>query len=177
MDIYHLYLDESETKDYNGNNRAFCMAGIIVKESDLEQLEKSVNLIKLNLWGQTGISYILHEKEIKDANNRSNRKFLHKIPTHYHLFIRNEKMRYLYNELSKIYGVGILTVIGACLKLDDLKKHFSDKIVADDYLICIQIILENFCHFLNKHNAKGYIHYESRGEPYDERINALFHHV
>ena len=53
-----------------------------------------------------------------------------------------------------------------CCKVDEAKFKYlfeaSQKILEDPYNMALQVIIENFTHFLNNKNGVGYIVYESR---------------
>lgn len=83
----------------------------------------------------------------------------------------------LYEELGKLYDLADITVIGASVVLDDLDTYFDEDILSDKYLICMQIIFENYCHFLKKNNSCGHVFYESRQEHHDREIRMRFNHL
>lgn len=177
MDTYYLYLDESETHD-SGKNRVFCIAGIIVKKEDDENLLiPAVSNLKSIIWHDLNNynDIILHQKDVSFANNRSNN--LKNVLPEYHRFKQNKNTKILYNELSNIYAQNYLTVIGTCIKLDDLNTYFHKDIISDKYLIGMQILFENFCHFLKQKNAIGYVYYESREYAQDKEVARHFNHI
>ncbi len=178
-EIYHLYLDESETKDYSGNNRVFCIAGFAIKENDYSTLTYELNKLKQDTWSDipNPENIILHELNVRYANNRSNRRRLNKIPSEFHRFKTNSVTKELYERLKLIFENTPLTIIGSCVVLDRLSSYFTSDILSDKYLIAMQILLENFCHFLKKNDGVGYIFYESREEPNDKEIRMRFNHI
>ncbi len=70
----------------------------------------------------------------------------------------------VYIKLSEIIKTFDITVFGC--KVDETKFKYlfetSQKILEDPYNIALQVIIENFTHFLNNKNGVGYIVYESR---------------
>ncbi|MCD2347409.1 DUF3800 domain-containing protein [Clostridium guangxiense] len=184
QNIYHLYLDESETHDLDSNkswiNRIFCIAGIIVKKEDNEDiLSKKLNQIKVDIWGDlpnpTGL--ILHEKDIRFAQNGFNKYKLNEISSEYHRFRARRYSKILYKGLGDLISSDKITVIGGCIVLDELIKYYSEEILTDQYLVATQIILENFCHFLQKNNGIGYVFYESREEHQNKDIRMRFNQI
>ena len=72
MTEYTLFLDES----YDDNTDLFCIAGCIIKNSDLNIVSNEIESIKQLIWTPTEISSlspILHSTELNIAyKNRSN---------------------------------------------------------------------------------------------------------
>lgn len=177
MAVYHLYLDESETSDNQGNNKVFCIAGIIVEEKDVGNvLAPAMTKLKKTIWGDIGNpeNIVMHEKDVRFANNFRNKKRLSEVRPEFHRFEQNEPVKMLYNEIEKIYRLNTITVIGSCVVIDELYKHFHPDIISDKYIICMQMLLENFCQFLKARNSVGYVFYESREEHQDRYIRKRF---
>jgi len=180
MAIYHLYLDESETSDNSGNNRVFCIAGIIIEENDDKDiLIPAVNNLKKVVWNDMVApeNIVLHEKDVRFANNFRNRNKLDNVKPEFHRFVQNVNVRLLYNGIGEIYQSNKITVIGSCVILDDLYRYFHEDIISDKYIICMQILFENFCQFLKSKNSVGYVFYESREEPQDKEIRMRFNNI
>ncbi|WP_117161457.1 DUF3800 domain-containing protein [Paraliobacillus sp. X-1268] len=179
-DRYHLYLDESETHT-NGKNKIFCIAGIIVKEDVHNNvLAKEINSMKEQIWGSVAINnnkYILHEKDIRFAQNRNNKFKLNEIDPIYHIFKHNRTSNVLYNGLENIVGKHEVTVIGGCIVEKEIYKHYDDYILPDKQLIIMQVILENFCHFLRSRKAEGVIFYEAVEEKANNIMRRRFNHI
>lgn len=178
-EIYHLYLDESETKDFTGKNRVFCIAGLIIKERDYPSFSDKVKLLKRDVWIDLNNpeDIVMHEKDIRFANNRSNKRRLGEIKSEFHRFKENAKMRDLYEKLNNIIETTPISIIGACIKLDGLSEYFHRDLLSDKYLIAMQILFENFCQFLQKKNGVGYVFYESRKEENDKEVRMRFNHI
>lgn len=178
-DIYYLFLDESESHDSNGDNRVFCIAGFIIKENDYNNLESDIMSLKQIIWNDLPQpeNIVMHEQDIRYANNRHNRGKLNKINSEFHRFKENSITRQLYDELKNVIEKNPITIIGSCVLLDKLNNYFSKEIVSDKYLIAMQIVLENFIHFLQKNSGVGYIFYESREEPNDKEVRMRFNHI
>lgn len=181
MNKYYLYLDESETHK-NGNNRVFCIAGIIINEEDVEKLDTLLNNLKNEIWVNTvyknnANEIILHEKDVRFANNRSNRSSLNKVSKEFHIFKQNDNTRNLYEGISNIFNEVNLKVIGASVDLDKLDMYFDENMQSDKYLVCMQIILENFCHFLESNDGRGVVMYESREEHNDKIVRMKFNQI
>lgn len=173
MEKYTLYLDESTTHKGNYQNQVFSMAGVIIKNADYYILESELNCIKTKLWYDipNPTQIILHQMEVNEATHNRNKK---------HEFDRFKKNGFrvlLYNGLSSLFDTGLLTVLGTTIKLDALNQYFVKGIKSDPYLISLQMIMENYCHFLFRNNAVGEIIYESRNQTEDERMRNRFYHI
>lgn len=164
MNEYTLYLDETYTYKGKGKYPAFAIGGFIVKDSDIESINKKVDTLKILLWGDlpNPKGVILHELDLKDALDR--RVGIDKLKSEYKRFRRNSnKATILYKEMSKIIKNSNIYTIGCVLNQDDYNSNFPKEIGNDQALVCMQIILENYTHFLYKNDAIGKIVYESRG--------------
>lgn len=178
-DIYHLYLDESETHN-NGNNRVFTIAGIITEENFhntilTQELKKIKNIIWSDLNDYNDI--ILHEKDIRFAQNPHNKYKLYKIKNCYHRFSNNNISLKLYTGLEKVLRLKEITVIGGCIVFDELYKNFPKDLLQNRDLILLQIIIENFCHFLKTKNGLGKVFYEHIEDEADKNMSLRFHQV
>ncbi len=161
-DIYHLYLDESETHDTDARgkwlNKAFCIAGVIAKsEFHGNILTAELNTIKRNIWGSIAIedNYILHEKDIRFVQNKHNKYKLNQVDSKYHIFKHNRCSSLLYKGLENMLNHAEVTVIGGCIVEDEIHRHFDKAIFTEKSLIIMQVVLENFCHFLQANNGMG----------------------
>lgn len=169
MTDFFLFLDESTTHSY-ARNPVFCMAGIIVSKDNYNNIiVPKVNQLKSNLWSDlpNPTEIIFHQKDIRDAYHGNPPS------TEFDRFRAGAVCRQLYSELQNILKLNIVTV-GSCIVMDTLNSYFSSDILSDEYLIGMQIVLENFCHFLNKNNGVGYVFYESRGEHPDKEVRMRF---
>ncbi|MHB9143303.1 MAG: DUF3800 domain-containing protein [Paludibacter sp.] len=170
MAEFFLFLDESNTHSYS-TNPVFCMAGIIVSKDDYYNiLSPRINQLKSNIWSDlpNPTDIIFHQKDIRDANRGR------PVPSEFGRFRRNVVCRQLYTELNNILNLGVVTVVGSSIVMDTLNSFFNQDILSDEYLIGMQILLENYCHFLNRNNGIGYVFYESRGEHQDKNIRMRY---
>lgn len=178
MDSYTLYLDESTTHSGRFNDNVFCMAGIIVKDEDYIKLENKLNDIKTNSWSDCSNpkAVILHQMQISDAiRSRSDNSIV--VHSDYKRFKINQNCRNFYNALGQVFDLGIIKVIGATLDTKELNKLFKCGNNPDPYLITLQLILENYCHFLCNNNGRGKILYESRDFIADQNLKDRFYHI
>ena len=163
MDEYTLYLDESYTYKNGGKNPAFAVGGFIVKNTDIPNNNNKIDALKREIWSDLPIptDVILHELDLKDALN----KRIHKsnLKTEY-IRIRNniKKADTIYKEISKIIRTEKIHTVGCVVIQDRYVDNFPKAISNEISLVCMQIIIENYVHFLHKHDAIGSIVYESR---------------
>ena len=177
MDEYTLYLDETYTYEHNGQKPAFAIGGFIVKNSDIDTINNNIDSLKRIIWSElpNPTSVILHEMDLKDAlNNRIPKK---KLKAEYVKFRTNKKLaQKLYAEVSKIVKSSNIYTIGCVVKNNDYYTNFPKGIGNEISLVCMQIILENYTHFLFKNNAVGKIIYESR-DAMDKTMLMRFYQV
>jgi len=168
-DEYLLFLDESETH-INNSSKVFCIAGIIIKDVDYPIIISELNNLKRLIWNDLSdpLSVRIHQKEIREANNgkRVSPEFLR--------FKKNLNCRLFYTELNKIFQLNLISIIGCCIIMDNLDQFFHSDIITDKYLIGMQMVLENYCHFLHRNNGVSSIFYESLEEPNDKEIRMRF---
>ena len=163
MNEYTLYLDESYTYRNNGKKPAFAVGGFIVKNSDIPNVNFRIDELKKEIWKDLNVptDVILHELDLKDALNKRIKK--KDLKSEYVRFRDdNRKANTLYRRISKIIKTQNIHTVG-CVVIKN--RYFSNfpKVIANEIsLVCMQIIIENYVHFLMKNDATGSIVYESR---------------
>lgn len=180
---YTLYLDESETHRYNkvthkNEEVHFCMAGIIVALDEYKRLEDSINVLKRRVWSECSNpeDIILHQMRVNDAER--GRLDVIKYPE-YAKFRQRRERKKLYNELKKVFIDNDLIIVGSSVNKDNLKDFYSvqGRNKQDESLVTMQLLLENYCHFLCANNAIGNIIYESREQIGNERLRDRYYHM
>lgn len=163
MDEYILFLDESETNKKEIKH-AYAIGGIIVeKEYHDTILKPKVENIKKEIWSdiENYSDIILHEKEVKDATEHRVSKDELK-PEYIRFYNNSNNCTKLYTELDYVLRSSQLYTIGCVVLEEELHSNFTKELTNDFGSICMQILIENFCHFLHTKNAVGHIIYESR---------------
>lgn len=175
MENYTLYLDESETENSLGQ-KYFCIAGIIVKnkyhDEDLsEQLSKS----KQKIWYQDKDynDHILHELEINEAHD----KHFSQIEKYNRMFCSENNYKRVYKEMAYILSDKEITTIGVSLCVNVINNFYKENIVNNKFTICMQLIIENFCHFLITNSAIGSICYEELQTKQNGSIKKKFNQI
>ena len=158
MNQYTLYLDESETEHSSGK-KFFCIGGIIVKNSyhDQELTEKLKNC-KRRIWYQDPNynNHIIHELEINEAHE----KHFSKIEKYNKMFCIEKNYIRAYKEMAYIISDKNITTMGVSLCVDTIDEYYNKNISNNKFTICMQLIIENFCHFLIHNQSIGSICYE-----------------
>lgn len=181
MEKYTLFLDESSNKEKG----ILLVAGFAIPNNQIELFSSSIIEIKKLIWTEDFIknnATILHCTELKTIyNNRRNPELYKYIARpEYKIF---KKMDYtqikeiydkIYIKLCEIIKIFDITIFGC--KVDEKKFQYlfdtSNKILDDSYNMAIQVIVENFSHFLNYRNGVGYIIYESRNNEENAHRNS-----
>ena len=180
---YTLFLDESETHKHDPMTHSdsdyhFCMAGVIVAEDDYAQLKNSVNQLKRNVWTELDNPecVVLHQMRLIEAEK--GRLDVRKYPE-YSKFNRRSERKKFYDELKKVFVNNKLTIVGSSINEDDLKRYYwvEKKNTQDQYLVAMQLLLENYCHFLCMNNAMGNIVYEHRELIGNEKLRDKYYHM
>lgn len=163
MNNYYLFLDESKPF---GNLKYLCLAGCIIEQSIYTQkIIPAVNNLKIKVFNNTDI--ILHEIDIRDA----------KKDTPYEVLKDKDKWSLLWNELTKVFTDNEFWTIGVCINRNEYQKIYKNTYANNEYFICLQIILENFVHFLEHKNSRGIIYIESENSTEDTRLTSHYHTI
>lgn len=158
MKKYTLYLDESETQHSSGK-KYFCIGGIIVENSYHDnELTNKLQKCKKRIWYKDTDynNHILHELEINEAHE----KHFSEIEKYNKMFCIEKNYTRAYKEMAYIISDKNITTMGVSLCVDTINNYYDQKISNNKFTICMQLIIENFCHFLIKNNASGTICYE-----------------
>lgn len=159
---YYLFLDESKP---NGNNiHHLCLAGVIIKKETYEsEIVPEVRLLKQRVFGNTDI--ILHESEIRTGKDQ------------YIILRRQEKREEFWDGMDNIFQNFAVTTLGASIHISDFKSYYNDSELNDEYFIVLQIVLENFVHFLRSQDAKGQVYIEGINTTDDTKLRNTYHKI
>lgn len=180
---YTLYLDESETHKFNPALQSsekfyFCMAGVIVAEDSIQSLENSIKQLKRTIWGELPKpeNIILHQMRILEAEK--GRLDIKKYPE-YVKFSKSAERKKFYNELKKIFVHNDITIVGSSISEENLKDFYwvTGRNKQDQYLVALQLLLENYCHFLCTKDGIGNIIYEYRELIGNEKLRDKYYHM
>ena len=162
MKRYYLFLDESKP---NGTNiKHICLGGVIIEEETYKKIIiKDINAIKNLVFGNTEV--ILHESELRVAKGD------------YSEMRKPEKRSLFWNELNRVFTNVNITTIGAAIDIEKYKSIYESSSLNDEYFIVLQIVLENFIHFLQKNDAIGSVYIESRDYKKDKELRNIYYKI
>ena len=178
MDEYILFLDESETANYNKEtdereNKHFVIGGIICKNEYHDNiLTTQVNGLKCNIWNKCGDhedykENILHELEMSRAITHQYKQ----LKFRYNKIFKNKHVyNFTYDILADIIKNGEMYILSATINEDALNNIYDRNILNDRMQIAMNIIIENYFHFLSSVNGIGTICYESLPENQNNNI-------
>lgn len=159
---YYLFLDESKP---NVDINHLCLAGVIIEKDDYEKnIIPAVNSLKNKIFDNTEV--ILHETEIRNADE---------VP--YRVLRSPAKRNDFWAEMRNIFSSNHIKTIGAAIDCTEFKRIYQGNYANDPYFIGLQIILENFTHFLEHNNGQGIIYIESRNPTDDTRLRDHYHKI
>lgn len=185
MSEYTLYLDESEIpiKDNNGKilNTIFAIGGVILRNNYHDNdFTKRINEIKHKIWCEKKYeasceNFILHEMEVTNAHNKHFSMLKH---SYNREFAKYSKYNLLYKELSSLIDKSYdLTVICAYINVNELHKIYNPYVLNDRLSILMQIIIENYYHFLVNNHAIGKICYEYIDDGQNEIVKQRYKNI
>jgi len=157
MNEYYLFLDESKP---NSNFQNFTLGGVIIEKSIYESSVKPmINKIKLDCFGKDDI--ILHEIDIRAKKGS------------FCGLTYVEEVKF-FDSMKKLFNEKIFQVIAVTINVDELEKLYIDESRNDIYYIALQLLLENFAHFLTISNGVGSIYLESTDPSNDCKLQNLY---
>lgn len=167
MDTYTLYLDESEIPIKNSKqedeNIYFAIGGVILPDDYHDNhFSQALSEIKRKIWCEDKYqsvydTFVLHEMDITAAHHKHFSALKNK---YNRVFAKYSKYNLLYEELSNLVNNSDITVLCAFVNQNELNRIYPMNSINDRLSILMQIIIENYYHFLVTHNAKGKICYE-----------------
>ena len=183
MTEYTLFLDES----YDDNTDLFCIAGCIIKNSDLNIVSNKIESIKQLIWTPTEISSlspILHSTELniayKNRNNSQISRFTNGAYTVFNTKTKEEITdcyQNVYKNFSLLMKNQEITTLCCIIDRKKFRSYYAlpnePRLIDDWYDIAMQEILEAYTHFLCKVNGAGSIIYEARTNSSNTRSNSL----
>jgi hypothetical protein len=154
-----LFLDELQP---NSAFNHFCLAGCIIeKELYTNTVVPYVNKLKKDVFGNENV--ILHEIEI-----RRQEVAVYKIPM--------PKREEFWRGMDTFFSIpDIFLTIGVAINCAEYHRLYSSDYKCDEYFVGLQIIMENFTHFLEMQDGIGSLFVESRNHKEDERLQNHYH--
>lgn len=178
MEEYTLFLDESETCNVNKitnirENQMFVIAGIVcTKQYHDSILHNQIDFVKDKIWNRCGqdkfySQKVLHELEMSRAINKKYKQ----LKNDYNKVFKNKHIyNFTYDMLTEIIRNGELVILSVCIDEDNIGRYYDRDKINDRFQIAMNMIIENYYHFLNHVNGIGDICYESLPENQNQRI-------
>lgn len=185
---YTLYADESETGNELSGKKHFCMAGAVIQNHDYGFVQDEVNKLKSDIWEDLEFpeQIILHQKNVTAA--AKGRLDIVKFPEYERFRSKSFRKRF-YSELAGIFDCGKIWLTGGSVDVHWMEQYynisqarsFGKSILyrnqTNKYLITLQVLMENYCHFLFMNQGTGWIVYEYINETENEKISAAFYQI
>ncbi len=160
MNEYYLFLDESKP---NTNFKNFTLAGYAISKEEYEnRLKPELLSIKKECFGNEQI--ILHEIDIRKAKG----EFVGRTREQYKLFF--QKIKELFKKVE-------LHVLAVSINIDDFEQLYGNEETNQIYYISLQLLMENYNHFLISNNACGSVYLESTDSGSNTTLQNLFHQL
>lgn len=163
MANYFLFLDELKS---NNEYEHFCIGGCFIEEQHYRiKVVKEMNRLKNEVFGNTSV--ILHETEVR-SHKGTFKKFKDD----------DIKEKKFWTMLGDIYKNCDIHTLCAGVHKENLKKYYPSKKEKDsEYYIALQIILENFVHFLIDNKSTGCVYFESRDMQVDFELSEHYNMI
>jgi hypothetical protein len=160
MKRFTLFLDEILT---GGHYDHFSLMGFAVSQENYEnQIIPYINQIKNDFFGNEQV--IIHEVDINK----------HKTNSPFRVFQDELKLREFWGRITEMFRKFNLPVFAVSIHERDCTKLYANG--RDKYFVALQVIMENFVHFLENNDGKGSIYIESTNADPDQKDQQLQHH-
>lgn len=162
MREYFLFLDESKNTP---PSTFFALGGLAIEKTEYqEKVCPFIRIMKKTVFDDEDI--ILHETELRTAKKGN-----------YKIMRRVEKRTLFWQEMARLFDENDITVFTAVINPTEFKQTYNSRYLHDEYFVCLEIIMENFAHFLEKENAVGTIYLESQNPKSDNRLSNHFYQL
>lgn len=107
--------------------------------------------------------------------SRALKKQFKQLKCEYNKIFKNKHIyNFAYDMLTEIFVKSELTVLAVCIDEDGLSEQYDRSKLNDRFQIAMNMMIENYFHFLNRVNGIGHICYESLPENQNERIRKRY---
>lgn len=160
MNEYYLFLDESKP---NTNFKNFTLAGYAISKGEYEnKLKPELLSIKKECFGKENI--ILHEIDIRKGKG----EFEGRTKEQYKLFF--QKIENLFKRVE-------LHILAVSINIDNFEQLYGNEETNQIYYISLQLLMENYNHFLISNDACGSVYLESTDSGSNTTLQNLFHQL
>ncbi|WP_127585488.1 DUF3800 domain-containing protein [Paenibacillus koleovorans] len=164
MKQYTLFLDEIHT---GGHFDHFSLVGLAVANEDYEKkLIPMLERLKYDFFNDKSV--IIHEKDINDARGS----------TPFRVFQNREKKEEFWTRIAALLVELNPPIFAVCVHERKYSQMYGR--CRDGYAVALQIILENFIHFLDKNDGFGTVFVESSNplpQQKDQQLQQHFYHL
>ena len=159
MKEYYLFLDESKNTP---PSVLFSLGGCAIERQLYEnKICPFIKKMKEEIFDDEDI--ILHETEIRSASKEI-----------YNPMRKKEVRDKFWKYMGDVFDPNDITVFTAVINPDEYKNKYDSSFLNNEYLVCLEIILENFAHFLEKKKAIGIVYLESQNSKADNRLHNYY---
>lgn len=162
MKEYILFLDESKNTPPSTH---FSLGGCAIEKAYYEKtIIPYVASMKKEIFRNENV--ILHETDIRAAKSENFR------------ILRNKEIREnFWNKMGELFDRHEIVVFSATIEPDVQKARYNSKYLNEEYFICLESVLENFAHFLEKNQAYGKVVFECQNTKADNRVKDHFYRL
>lgn len=158
MKEYYLFLDESRP---NTNFRNFTLGGVVIEKETYEKVIRPETIkLKRECFGNENI--ILHEIDIRKKQSE-------------YVGITQKQQMIFFEKLNNLFLDNDISVLAVSINVDELDILYSSDERNDIYYIALQLLMENFVHFLITNNGSGSLFLESTDTVNNSKLQNLFH--
>ena len=158
MKEYYLFLDESKP---NTNFRNFTLGGVVIEKDIYEtRIRPETVKLKKECFGNENI--ILHEIDIRKKQGQ-------------YKGITKEQQEMFFLKLGELINNNEIEILAVSINIDDLDTLYSINERNDIYYIALQLLMENYVHFLISNEGKGQLYLESTDAVNNAKLQNLFH--
>jgi hypothetical protein len=164
---YYLFIDESGDHGLaklNLDFPVFLLCGVLVNETDYDNIRQSINTLKQSIWGIKEV--ILHSRDIRKCEKEFQKLF------------DLELKKYFYEELNNIISNSPYNIIASAIKKKDFIKKFG-KLHDDIYEIALSFVIEQAIITLQNINPQTALSIiiEKRGKKEDKKLDDHFQKI
>lgn len=158
MKEYYLFLDESKP---NTNFRNFTLGGVVIEKTVYENIIKTETVkIKKECFGNDEV--ILHEIDIRKKQGE-------------YISVTKSQQENFFAKLENLFEKNNMTVLAVSINVDNLDMLYSECDRNDIYYIALQLLMENYTHFLIANDGTGELYLESTDAVNNSKLQNLFH--
>ena len=158
MKEFYLFLDESKP---NTNFCNFTLGGIVVEKNIYENIIKPKTIkLKEDCFGNDKV--ILHEIDIRKRQSDF-------------AGITMDQQKNFFNNLEKIFLNNEIEVLAVSININELNNLYDEKNRNDIYYIALQLLMENYTHFLTTNDGNGDLYLESTDSVNNAKLQNLFY--